>query len=147
MQLQFRVPSGGNNGLAIRYPGQGDPAYAGFEVQVLDDSAEKYAGKLKDYQYHGSVYGMVPSHRGYQRAVGEWNFETVTVRGSRFLVMLNGTPILDADTKGVESHLQGHVGKDNSEGHFGFCGHQDPVEFRAVAIRGLAAAAATGAPK
>lgn len=147
VQLQFRVPPGGNNGLAIRYPGQGDPAYAGFEVQVLDDSAAKYAGKLQEYQYHGSVYGMVPSHRGYQRAVGEWNFETVTVRGSRFLVMLNGTPILDADTKGVESHLQGHVGKDNTEGHFGFCGHQDPVEFRAVAIRALAAAAATGAPK
>lgn len=135
-RLQFRVPPGGNNGLAIRYPGQGDPAYTGFEVQVLDDSAPQYA-KLQDYQYHGSVYGMVPSHRGYQRAVGEWNYEEVTVRGDHFLVMLNGVPIVDADTKGVASHLKNHVGKDNTEGFFGFCGHQDPVEFRAVAIRSL----------
>ncbi len=139
VRLQFRVPPGGNNGLAIRYPGTGDPAYTGFEVQVLDDSAEKYA-KLAPYQYHGSVYGMVPSHRGYQRPVGEWNFEAVTVRGSHFTVMLNGTPIVDADTKGLESHLKDHLGKERTEGHFGFCGHQDPVAFRAVSIKALPAA-------
>jgi hypothetical protein len=92
---------------------------------------------LKEYQYHGSVYGLVPSHRGYQRPQGEWNFEEVTVRGSHFLVMLNGTPIVDADTKGLESHLKGHVGKDRTEGHFGFCGHQDPVAFRGMQIKVL----------
>ncbi|MCA8963907.1 MAG: DUF1080 domain-containing protein, partial [Planctomycetes bacterium] len=128
VQLQFKVPPGGNNGLAIRYPGKGDPAYAGFEVQVLDDSAEKYA-KLQPYQYHGSVYGMVPSKRGYQRPVGEWNFEVVTVRGSHFTVELNGTVIVDADVAGLESHLENHVGKDNTAGFFGFCGHNDPVSF------------------
>jgi hypothetical protein len=85
VRLQFRLPPGGNNGLAIRYPGEGDPAYAGFELQVLDDSAPQYT-TLKPYQYHGSVYGVVPSHRGYQRPVGEWNFEEVTVRGSHFTV-------------------------------------------------------------
>ncbi len=136
VQLQFLVPPGGNNGLAIRYPGKGDPAYAGFEVQVLDDSAPKYA-TLQPYQYHGSVYGMVPSQRGYQRPVGEWNFEVVTVRGSRFTVELNGTVILDADVAGLPSHLQNHVGKDRTEGFFGFCGHNDPVSFRNVRIADL----------
>lgn len=135
-RLEFRLPPGGNNGLAIRYPGSGDPAYAGIEVQVLDDSDEKYS-KLQPYQYHGSVYGVVPSQRGYQRPVGEWNFEEVTVKGSRYTVVLNGTTIVDADIAGLPSHLKQHVGKDRTEGHFGFCGHNDPVEFRAIAIKPL----------
>ena len=56
-----------NNGLAIRYPGEGDTAaYVGMcELQILDDSTTKY-GKLDPRQYHGSAYGMVPAKVGYQ---------------------------------------------------------------------------------
>lgn len=72
--LKFKLLPGANNGLAIRYSGEGNPAYSGMcELQVLDNSAEKYAD-LKDYQYHGSVYAQHPAHRGYLRPVGEWNF-------------------------------------------------------------------------
>ncbi len=80
-RVEFKVPPGGNNGLAIRYPGTGDTAYVGMcELQVLDDTAEKYA-KLDPRQYHGSIYGAVAAHRGYQRPVGEWNYQQVTVKG------------------------------------------------------------------
>ena len=137
VRFEFKVPPGGNNGLAIRYPGSGDPAYAGLEVQVLDDAAPKYA-TLKEWQYHGSVYGLVPAVRGHLRPAGEWNFEEVTVRGSRITVELNGSIIVDADLKGLKSQLgDKHTGQDRTEGRFGFCGHGDPVEFRAVQIRRL----------
>jgi hypothetical protein len=64
-RLQFKLPPGGNNGLAIRYPGQGDTAYVGMtELQILDDTAAQYA-KLDPRQYHGSIYGMVAAERGY----------------------------------------------------------------------------------
>ena len=54
-RMEFKLPPGGNNGLAIRYPGSGDTAYVGMcELQVLDDSAKKYA-KLHPAQYHGSA--------------------------------------------------------------------------------------------
>ncbi len=97
-RVEFKIPPGGNNGLAIRYPGEGDTAYVGMcELQVLDNTAPKYAGKLDPRQYHGSVYGVVPAAQGYLRPVGEWNFEEVTVTGSRIKVELNGTVILDAD--------------------------------------------------
>jgi hypothetical protein len=138
-RVEFRLPPGGNNGLAIRYPGEGDAAYVGMcELQVLDDSSPKYA-TLDPRQYHGSIYGMVAARRGYQRPVGEWNFEQVTVRGSRIVVELNGTRIVDADVKSVTSFMADspHPGKDRTRGHFGFAGHDDPVEFRAVAIREL----------
>jgi hypothetical protein len=137
VMLDFRLPPGGNNGLAIRYPGQGDTAYHGMcELQVLDDSAEKYAN-LDPRQYHGSAYGMTASHRGYQRPVGEWNYQRVTVRGSRIEVELNGTRILDTDLSKVTEYMAGtpHPGKDRTKGFFGFAGHGDPVEFRLVEAR------------
>lgn len=138
-RLEFKLPEGGNNGLAIRYPGQGDPAYAGMcEIQVLDDTAKKYE-KLDPRQYNGSAYGMVPCQRGYLRPVGEWNFEEVTVKGSKIKVELNGTVILDTDLGNVSEFMGGrpHPGKDRAAGHFGFAGHSDPVMFRNIRIKRL----------
>ncbi|MCA9053345.1 MAG: DUF1080 domain-containing protein [Planctomycetaceae bacterium] len=139
VRLEFRLPPGGNNGLAIRYPGEGDTAYSGMcELQVLDSEHEKYA-KLDDRQYHGSAYGMVAAHRGYLRPDGEWNFQVVTVKGSTIQVELNGSRILDADLSTVTEFMgnRPHPGKDLTEGYFGFAGHNDPVEFRAIEIKRL----------
>ena len=139
VRLEFKVPPGGNNGLAIRYPGQGDTAYVGMcELQVLDNDAPKYA-KLDERQYHGSAYGMKPAHRGYLRPAGEWNFQEVTVNGSTIKVELNGTVILDADLSKVTDYMGGrpHPGKDRTSGHFGFAGHNDPVQYRNISIKTL----------
>ena len=139
-RMEFKLPPGGNNGLAIRYPGSGDTAYVGMcELQVLDDSAKKFA-KLHPAQYHGSAYGMVPAARGYQRPVGEWNFQEVTVDGSRIKVELNGTLILNADLANVEKpmyDLGKFKGRLRKSGYFGFAGHGDAVSFRNVSIRNI----------
>lgn len=140
-RLEFKLPRGGNNGLAIRYPGQGDAAYAGMcELQVLDDNYEQATGdKIDPRQAHGSVYGMIPAARGYQHPIGEWNFEEVTVQGSRIKVELNGTVILDGDVAAVKDLMNNspHPGKDRTKGYFGFAGHNDPVTFRNVRIKRL----------
>jgi hypothetical protein len=138
-RLEFRLPPGGNNGLAIRSPAKGNPAYnAMTELQVLDSTHPKYA-KLDPRQYHGSAYGMVAAKRGFLRPVGEWNFQQVTVKGSMITVELNGNIILDADLAEVDEYMGGkpHPGKDRTSGHFGFAGHGDAVEFRALSIREL----------
>ena len=139
-RMEFKLPPGGNYGLAIRYPGSGDTAYVGMcELQVLDDSAKKYA-KLHPAQYHGSAYGMAPAARGYQRPVGEWNFQEVTVDGSRIKVELNGTLILNADLANVEKpmyDLGKFKGRLRKSGYFGFAGHGDAVSFRNISIRNI----------
>ena len=139
-RMEFKLPPGGNNGLAIRYPGSGDTAYVGMcELQVLDDSAKKYA-KLHPAQYHGSAYGMAPAARGYQRPVGEWNFQEVTVDGSRIKVELNGTLILNADLANVEKpmyDLGKFKGRLRKSGYFGFAGHGDAVSFRNISIKNI----------
>ncbi len=139
-RFEFKLPVGGNNGLALRYPGEGDTAYVGMcELQVLDDTAPKYAGKLDPRQVNGSVYGVVPAIPGYLRPVGEWNFEEVTVTGSRIKVELNGTQILDADVDQVKEFMANHPhpGLSRKTGYFGFAGHNDPVEFKQVMIKPL----------
>ena len=138
-RIEFKLPPGGNNGLAIRYPGKGDTAYVGMcELQVLDNTAEKYAG-LDPRQYHGSAYGMTASARGYLRPQGDWNFQEVTVTGSTIKVELNGNVILKTDLSDVTEYMgdRPHPGKERTSGHFGFAGHSDPVEFRNVFIKEL----------
>lgn len=136
--MEFQLPPGGNNGLAIHYPGKGHPSRDGMEIQVLDSEHPKYA-KLDPRQYHGSVYGMIPAHRGYLREPGEWNFQQVTIRGSKIKVEVNGTTILDGDVSTVTEAKDGAVppGAKRTSGHFGFAGHNDPVAFRKLAIREL----------
>ncbi len=138
-RVEFKLPPGGNNGLAIRYPGTGDPAYSGMcELQVLDTEHPKY-GKLDPRQVHGSAYGMIAAHRGYLRPTGDWNFQQVTVVGSTIKVELNGTLILDGDLAEVTEFMANspHPGKDLTSGFFGFAGHGDAVEFRNVKIKEL----------
>tara|TARA_B110000483_G_scaffold55688_1_gene69589 strand:+ start:2706 stop:4043 length:1338 start_codon:yes stop_codon:yes gene_type:complete len=138
-RLEFKVPSGGNNGLAIRYPGHGNPAYEGMtELQVLDSTALRYA-ELDVRQYHGSAYGMTPAWRGYMRPVGEWNFQEVTVVGSTIKVELNGNIILQTDLAEVTHYMddKAHPGKNLTTGYFGFAGHKSPVGFRNISIKRL----------
>lgn len=139
VQFEFKLPPGGNNGLAIRYPGSGDTAYVGMcELQVLDNEHPKYAS-LDPRQYHGSAYGMVAAKRGYLREVGQWNFQRVSVEGSKIKVELNGVVILDTDISKVTEFMGGsdHPGKDRTKGHFGFAGHGDPVIYRHIELKEL----------
>ncbi|MEY3351258.1 MAG: hypothetical protein RIQ50_1369 [Bacteroidota bacterium] len=139
-RFEFQLTPGSNNGLGIRTPTEGDAAYVGMELQILDNEAPIYE-KLKPYQYHGSVYGVIPAKRGYLLPTGEWNKQTVIAKGSKIKVILNDQVILDGDIK--EASLNGtadgqkHPGLLNGSGHIGFLGHGDVVRFRNIRIRKL----------
>lgn len=137
-RFEFKLPPGGNNGVAVRAPLKGDPAWEAFEIQILDDTAEKYA-KLKPYQYHGSVYGSVPAKRGFLRPVGQWNFEEIRMKDSRITVSVNGNVIVDQDLKNIDDKKleRRPKGFDRSSGYIGFAGHGDPVQMRNVRIKKL----------
>jgi hypothetical protein len=139
VRLEFKLPEGGNNGLAIRYPGEGNAAYSGMcELQVLDTEHPRYK-TIDPRQAHGSIYGMVAAHRGYLRPTGEWNYQQVTVKGSTIVVELNGVTIVDGDVSQVTEFMGNspHPGKDLKKGHFGFAGHSEPVQFRNIRIKKL----------
>jgi hypothetical protein len=141
LQLEFKLPPGGNNGIAIRCPDDvsGDAAYVAMELQVLDDPHAMYAD-IQPYQAHGSLYGLAPAKRGYLRPAGEWNFQEVVVDGDQLEVRLNGFEILNVNIDEVRQRpIDGkeHPGAFRTTGHIGFCGHHDPVEFRNVRVKRL----------
>ncbi len=140
-RFEFKLTPGANNGLGIRAPLQGDAAYMGMaEIQILDNDAEIYK-KLQPYQYHGSVYGIIPAKRGYLKPVGEWNQQEVIVQGRRVKVILNGTVIVDGDvdeaTRNGIPDKREHPGLKRNSGHIGFLGHGSVVSFRNIRIKDL----------
>ena len=137
-RFEFQLPPGGNNGIAVRSPGKGDPAWEAYEIQVLDDTAKKYA-KLQPYQFHGSVYGLAPAQRGALLPVGEWNKQEITFKGSNIRVTRNETTILHQDISKIDLTKVKKVpkGVNRSKGFIGFAGHSDPVKFRNVRIKSL----------
>lgn len=139
-RFEFKLTPGANNGLGIRAPLEGDAAYQGMELQILDNEDPIYKD-LHVYQYHGSVYGTLPAKRGFLKPVGEWNYEEVIVKGPKIKVILNGTVILDGDI--TEARKNGaadgkkHPGLLRESGHIGFLGHGSPVEFKNIRIKDL----------
>jgi HEAT repeat protein len=137
LRFEFKLTEGANNGLGIRAPLKGNAAYQGMELQILDNSAEKY-NALKPYQYHGSIYGVVPAKRGHLKPVGQWNSQEVIARGNLIKVVLNGTTIVDADIAEAskDGTMDGHAhpGLKRKGGHIGFLGHGSVVEFRNIRI-------------
>jgi len=147
LRFEFKLTENANNGIGVRAPLTGDAAYAGMEIQVLHDSGSQYTD-LRPAQYHGSVYQMFPAKRGFQKPVGEWNSEEITVKGRRITVTLNSVTIVDADLDDVTdeavlakhrdlSRPEGSRGIANTKGHVGLLGHGTRVEFRNIRIKEL----------
>jgi hypothetical protein len=138
-RFEFKTEPGANNGIGIRAPFEGDAAYQGMEIQILDDGHEMYKGKIRPEQHHGSVYDVIPARTGFLKPAGEWNEEEIMAQGSRVRVTLNGVIILDADLGIVreEATLKKHPGLKNKSGHIGFLGHGSLVEFRNIRIKAL----------
>ena len=147
LRFEFKLTENANNGIGIRAPLQGDAAYTGIEIQVLDDSGSQYAS-LRPAQYHGSIYHMFPAKRGHQKPVGEWNAEEITVQGRKITVKLNGVVITEGHLDDVKdeallsrhrdmSKPEGSRGIANTKGHIGLLGHGTRVEFRNIRIKEL----------
>ena len=139
-RFEFQLTPGANNGLGIRAPLEGDAAYEGMELQILDNEAPIYKD-LQVYQYHGSVYGILPAKRGFLKPTGEWNYQEVIVKGPKIKVILNGTVILDGDItearKNGAADKKSHPGLLRESGHIGFLGHGSPVQFKNIRIKDL----------
>lgn len=139
LRFEFRLFEGSNNGIGIRAPYEGDAAYKGMEIQILDDGAPRYQGRLRPAQYHGSIYDVIPAKHGFKKPTGEWNQEEITAKGRQITVVLNGNTIVDADLDTVRDPavLAKHPGLARASGHIGLLGHGTRVEFRNFRIQEL----------
>jgi hypothetical protein len=138
LRFEFKLPPNGNNGIGLRAPLGQDAAYHGMESQILDDSGSMYT-QLKPWQYHGSIYGVVPATRGSLKPVGQWNAEEILCDGPHVRVTVNGQVIVDADLSAIKKPMDGrqHPGLKRAKGSIGLLGHGSPVQFRNIRVKEL----------
>lgn len=140
LRLEYRWgKEGGNSGIALRAPVQGDPAYAGMEIQLIDDEGwEKVnGGKLADYQHTGSVYDVKAAAARANKPIGEWNAVTVVCKGRQVTVTQNGKELVNADLDEFKGKFDRHPGLKREKGHVGFQSYNTRVEFRNVVVNEL----------
>lgn len=142
-RFEFQLTPGANNGVGIRCPMEGDAAYEGMEIQVLDCEHPIYSD-ITPLQHHGSVYGILPSGEAHKKAikpVGEWNTEEILADGDHIRVTVNGVVIVDGNIRDAVKNGtpdgKEHPGLFNKKGHIGFLGHGSPVKFRNIRIKEL----------
>jgi hypothetical protein len=142
LRFEFKLEGGANNGIGIRAPLEGDAAYLGMEIQVLEAGAAERGkwDKLHPEQFHGSIYGVIPAKQGALKPPGEWNTEEITAQGRHIKVVVNGQTILETNLNSVTDaeKLLKHPGLFRERGHLGFLGHGDYLEFRNLRIKELA---------
>ena len=135
LRAEWRIQDGGNSGVFLRVPGVTEgmsPSQTGAEIQILDDNSDKYKGKLKPYQYSGSIYTFVPCSKPVFKGAGEWNKFEITCKGDIIIVVYNGEKVAEADGSKIEE-----LGKRPKRGLIGLQNHGSPVEFRNVEIKVL----------
>ena len=139
-RFEFQLTPAANNGVGIRTPMEGDAAYVGMEIQILDHDHPSYKN-ITPLQVHGSVYGIIGAKRAKFKPTGEWNYEEIIADGNHIKVTVNGEVILDGDIKeavknGTPDGHQ-HPGLFNPKGHIAFLGHGSIVKFRNIRIKEL----------
>jgi hypothetical protein len=134
--LEYKiVDKAGNSGVALRSPFQGDPAYTGMEIQILDQ--KNYGADLKDWQHTGSIYGVVPPSKDVTKGLGEWQSYRITAKGRQVKIELNGTVIVDANLDDHKDKFESHPGLKRKEGHLGLQSHGGRIEFRNIFVKEL----------
>jgi len=140
VRVDYRIPPGGNSGVGLRFPGKGDPAHAGMEIQILDDDAEVYKKMhLVAAQHTGGIYYQAPAKQGAAKPAGEWNSYEITCLGPHVKVVLNGQVVNDVMVDQFTTGAGGHkaLAERPQIGYVGLQSHETRVDFRNIALKDL----------
>jgi len=135
LKVEWRIFDGGNSGVFLRVPdvkSKESPSSLGMEIQILDDNAPQYKGKLKPYQYCGGLYHFQGPSKAMFKGAGEWNAYEITCNGDKISVVFNGEKVIDADAS-----KDAVLAKRPKRGFIGLQNHGSGVEFRNVMIKSL----------
>ena len=138
LSLEFKVPKGGNSGVFIHAPRNGNPSFEGSEIQVLDDYDDQYKD-LKPYQYCGSVYATIAATPRVSKHFGEWQKMEIHCQGTKVAVTLNGTKVADGDLSEHMDKIKDHPGIKRTSGYVGLQDHSSRLDYRNILIREITA--------
>ena len=121
-ELEYSINQDGNSGVFFRSAHEKNPAFTGYEIQVIADQ-----GRPPTKGSAGSLYDVVPATKNMSKAAGEWNQVKIVAEGRHVQILWNGELTIDYDT---DRALKGYIGLQNHDS-------KSEVRFRNIRITEL----------
>ncbi len=106
LELEFAIQ--GNSGIFLRSSTERNPAFTGYEMQILSDH-----GRTGNPYPTGALYDVISATRNVSRPTGEWNQVRILVEGSLIQILLNGELVVDYNN--ATRSPQGYIGLQNHD--------------------------------
>jgi L-ribulose-5-phosphate 3-epimerase len=122
LELQVNLGPRSNSGVFLRSALEKNPAFTGYEMQLYDAP-----GREPSTSGPGALYDVVAPTKNMIRKANQWNTVTITARGPKITVEMNGERILDTNQT---RSMKGHIGLQNHDG-------RSVVKYRNIRIEEL----------
>jgi len=144
LELEWKVPEGGNSGIFYFATEEGDYIWQSApEMQVLDD--KKHSDGKNTLTSAGALYAMIAPIKSAVNPVGEFNQVRIKVKDNHVEHWLNGTKVVEYEYQSDAMWDLVAKSKFNtmplfakaSEGHIGIQGDHGEIWYRNIRIRKL----------
>lgn len=145
LELEFKLDPQTNSGIFFRTDNLADPVQTGIELQVYDTHERTELDK----HVCGAIYDIMAPRVNAVRKPGEWNHVVLVCHGSFIGAALNGERIIALDLNDWTQPRRNPDGTENKfktayremprMGHIGFQDHGNPVWYRNIRLKPLAA--------
>ena len=122
LELQYMISEGGNSGVFFRSALEKNPAFTGYEMQIYDAP-----GTPSSKGGPSALYDVIAPTKNLVRPAGQWNTVTITAKGSRAMVEMNGEIVVDTE---IDRATRGYIGLQNHD-------EKAVVRFRNIRIEDL----------
>jgi len=136
LSLEYKISERGNSGIFIRSAKEGNPAFTGMELQILDDHGEE-----PERHHTGAIYASVAPSKNMSKPAGEWNKVTIFCIGRRVIDVMNGEKIIDVNLDDYTVRLENHepLSRRLPKGFIGLQNYGNLAWFRNIKIKPLPA--------
>ena len=150
LDLEFKNADGTNSGVIVHASDIKEWIPHSVEIQIADDYSEEWSKVSPTWQC-AAIFGHQAATKRTVKKYGEWNHYTITCKGKKIWVVLNGELVNECD---MSLYTSAKTNPDGSEipswlsnpmatlplhGHIGFQGKHAgaPIYFRNIKIREL----------
>jgi len=150
LDLEFKNAEGTNSGVIVHATDIEEWIPHSVEIQIADDYSKEWSKAPATWQC-AAVFGHQAATKHAVKQAGEWNHYTITCKGKKIWIVLNGELVNECDMSLFTSAKKNPDGSDMPEwlsnpmaslalhGHIGFQGKHAgaPIYFRNIMIKEL----------